>query len=235
MSILAAAAPAAAGCGGSQEAIKEPVNEPTSDGGPRRSSLGVSAEIGALDEGQVKQAFKKASPKIEKCYVDGTQRVPYLAGEVRIKVRVTREGRARWLYVMDSTLGDRVTEDCMLGALKGITWPSPVDGEEGFADSGFSFAPGGDERMPVDWTPEQLGAPYVKEAKPKLAKCRTEAGAGPLKATLYVDTDGKAGAVGVSASDEKGEGAVRCVVDTLSAIKFPSPGSFASKVTVTIE
>lgn len=231
---LGASLGALAGCGGGQEVATSPDKETSADDGPRKPRLGVEAEIGALDEGQVNAAFKKASPKLEKCFGSGTDRVPYLSGNVSFKIRVTKEGKARWIYVKDSTLGDRVTEDCMLTALRAVTWPTPVDGDEGLAESGFSFTPGGDERMPVDWSPDQLGAPF-KDAKPKLAKCRSDVGAGPLKATLYVDTDGKPGSIGVSASDEKGEDAVRCVIDTLSALKFPSPGSFASKVSVVID
>jgi hypothetical protein len=224
----------APGCGGSQEAPVDPSTDVAPDDGPKKPRSGIQAEIGALDEGKVKAAFKRVTDKLLGCYGSGTQRLPYLAGDVSFKVRVTQEGRARWIYVKDSTLGDRATEACMIDALKAITWPTPVDGEDGLAENSFSFAPSGDERMPVDWSPEQLGKPYA-EAKPKLAKCRTDAGAGPLKVTLYVGTNGKPGAIGVSASDEKGEAAVQCVIDTLSGIKFPSPGSFASKVSVMID
>lgn len=231
---LASVALASAGCGGSQEVVAGPTKDVAAEDGPRRPRSSISAEIGALDEGQVKQALKKASPQIERCYGRGTEKIPFLAGDISFKIRVTSEGKTRWIFVKDSTLGDRATEDCMLGALKGLTWPTPVDGEDGLAESGFSFSPGGDERMPVDWSQDQLGAPF-NDAKPKLAQCRSDAGAGPLKATLYVDTEGKPTSIGVSASDEKGEAAVRCVVDTLSGLKFKSPGSFSSKVSVVID
>jgi hypothetical protein len=122
----------------------------------------------------------------------------------------------------------------MVSALKSVTWPEPIDGSDGLCENTFSFTPGSDERMPVDWSPEQLGAKF-KDARPKLSQCRTEARTGPLKATLYIDTEGKLGGVGVSTSDEKGDAAVQCVIDTLNGLKFPSPGSFASKVSVVIE
>jgi hypothetical protein len=107
-------------------------------------------------------------------------------------------------------------------------------GGEGLAENTFNFEPGGDDRPPVAWTPEQLGKPW-KAAKTTLSQCRKKAGSGALRATLYVDTDGKAKAVGVSGADEKAEAAVSCVIDTLKALTFPSPGSYASKVSVTIE
>ena len=38
-----------------------------------------------------------------------------------------------------------------------------------------------------------------------------------------------------SGADEKGDAAAGCVIDVLKALKLPSPGSYASKVSVTIE
>lgn len=230
-----AALGALAGCGGSQEPVTDPSSTGSSDdSGPRRSGMGVSSEIGALDEGKVKQVFERVAQKLSGCYASGAQRFAYLAGTVSFKVRVTQEGRARWVYVKDSNLGDRQTEECMMNVLKGATWPTPEGGEEGLAENGFTFEPGGDERMPVEWSSDQLGD-GLRDVKPKLSECRSQAGTGPLKVTMYVETDGKPGAIGVSSSDEKGEAAVRCIIDTLNGVTFPSPGSFASKVSLTIE
>lgn len=201
------------------------------DSGPARPSF--ESEIGALDEGRVKTIFKNAAGKLTQCFSQGTEKLPFLAGEVRFVIRVAKDGSARWAYVKDSTLGDRATEECMLGVLKSAGWPKPQGGE-GLAENSYTFEPGGDDRPPVAWSPDQLGAPY-KHAKPALSRCRTKSGAASMKATLYVDTDGKASSIGVSSSDEKGEAAVACVIGALKDLRFPSPGSYASKVSVVID
>ena len=121
----------------------------------------------------------------------------------------------------------------MLDVLKGTSWPKPVGGE-GLVESPFTFNPSGDEKPPVDWTPDKLG-PAFRSAKYKLVQCRKKAGTKRLTATLYVDTDGKASAVGVGSDDEKGEAAVDCVIATLKALKFKKPGDTASKVSVVID
>jgi hypothetical protein len=157
--------------------------------------------------------------------------VPYLAGEIRLSVRVTIEGTVRWAYVKDSTLGDRETETCMLAVLKGTTWPKPVGGGEGLAENTFTFEPNPEERPPVAWAPEQLGK-ASGEVMSSLSSCRQSAGTGALKATLYVDPDGKLVSAGVSGSDERAEAAAQCVVDALREVKFPSPGSYDAKVSV---
>ena len=196
-------------------------------------SISAESEIGGLDETKVKQVFQRSAAKLSACYDRGAERLPYLAGEVSFRLRITPVGGVRWAHVKDSSLGDRSTEECMLAILKSASWPLPQGGE-GLAENSFTFEPGSEERPPVAWSPEQLGQPFRK-AKGALAKCRSGAGTGAIRATLYVDTDGKASAVGVATADERGDAAVSCVIDTLKGLTFPSPGSYASKVSVTID
>jgi len=230
--LLALAAP---GCGaGAPPPVEAAPAAPADDGSKHRAAAPtVEGEIGGLDDTKVKRAFEHLSGQLTACFGKGAERIAYLAGDVRFVVRIAGDGSARWAYVKDSTLGDRDTEVCMLDVLKAASWPRPLGGE-GLAENGFSFDAGGDERPPVAWSPDQLGPAY-KRAKGALGKCRKQAGTRSIKATLYVDTDGKAKAVGVASADEKGDAAAGCVIDVLKALKLPSPGSYASKVSVTIE
>jgi hypothetical protein len=224
-----------AACGGSEPppATENEAKEGGEAAPRKKSGFGVQQEMGELDEKKTSATFEQVSSQLQKCFTQGVGRLPYLSGEVRLVVRIGESGSAKWAYVKESTLGDRQTEDCMLGVLKSASWPKPVGGE-GQAEKGLSFDPGGDERPPVAWTPDRLGGALAK-AKGALASCRSGAGAGPMTATLYVGTDGKAQAVGVSGSDEKAEKAVGCVVSTLQGTTFTSPGSWPAKVTVPIE
>lgn len=232
--ILAALSVSVAGCGAAPPPPAEDGSRPAEATIPRgHSGMGSESEIGGLDESKVKQVFQRSAARISACYDKGSARIPYLAGEVSFRLRITREGGVRWAHVKESSLGDRATEECMLAILKSASWPRP-EGGEGLAENSFTFESGGEERAPVAWSPEQLGQPFRK-AHGELANCRKQAGTGVIKATLYVDTDGKASAVGVATADERGEAAVACVVDTLKGLTFPSPGSYASKVSVTIE
>lgn len=232
---IAVALAALAGCGGGQPQVDAPVGEGEPE--PERKSgggnLNVSSEIGAMDEGRTQEVFEKAAPKVTRCFEQGLRRVPYLGGEIRIAVRVTEAGTTRWIYAKDSTLGDRQTEACMLEALKGVAWPKPQGGE-GLAENGYTFEPSPDERPPVSWSPDALGKPW-QEALPRLTDCRKEAGTGALKATMYVDPDGKVVSAGVSGADDRAEAAASCVVDALREVTFPSPGSYDAKVSVPID
>jgi hypothetical protein len=222
------------GCGASAPPpVEAPVEDPNKGAPERTTGPSVESEIGGLDDLKVKQTFEHLAGKLNGCYTTGSQRLAYMAGEVRFVVRVKKDGGARWAYLKDSTLGDRETEVCMLGILKGTSWPRPLGGE-GLAENSFTFEPGGEERPPVAWSPEQLGSGQRK-AKTALTQCRKQAGTRSLKATMYVETDGKASAVGIASGDEKGDAAADCVIQALKGIKFPSPGSYASKVSVSVE
>lgn len=214
-----------------------PIEDASNDAPPptrQRVVPTIESEVGALDMKQVSAVFESAGESLKDCYARGVGRVAFLAGEIRLAVRVGEDGSARYAYVKDSTIGDRATEACMLGVLKKRTWPKPQGGKEGNADTPFAFDPGDEERPPVEWAESRMGDAYTK-SKAALARCRTSAGAGPMKATLYVDTEGKALAVGVSGADSKSEDAASCVVDLLMGLKYASPGSYAAKVTVAID
>src|SRR5262249_47798402 len=155
----------------------------------KSTGLSMKSEVGALDESKTTETFNTVSPKLQACFTKGSQRIPYLAGEIRFVVRILESGAAKWAYVKDSTLGDRKTEECMLGVLTGATWPQPVGGE-GVAEKGFTFDAGNDERPPVAWSTENLGKAFEK-AKQAITTCRSSSGTAGLKATLYVATNGK--------------------------------------------
>jgi hypothetical protein len=222
-----------AGCGGAPPPPPEAPHELQSQSDALPAGPQATAEIGALDEAKTSAAFDRATAALTSCFTKGAERIPFLSGDVAFYVRVASDGSTRYAYVKDSTLGDHDTEQCMLKALERTTWPKPVGGEQGIAQRQMHFDPGGDERPPVDWSADQLGTP-LRQAKPALSQCLAKAGTGHMKATLYVDTDGKPSSVGVAMSDEKGESAAGCVVDVLRGTTFPSPGSYASKVTIEI-
>lgn len=218
-----------AACGGGQEAPQVPTEGDPGGARPAGPQLGMDAEIGALDEGKVRSVFQKLSGKLSGCFEKGAGRLPYLAGEIRFHVRVDGDGRAKSVHATDSSLGDVETEECMMRALEGASWPTPQGGREGIAESPFAFDPGGGARPPVDLDEGSFGAGASK-VKAVVAGCKE--GGGHLKVTVYVETDGAVKAVGVSGDDASSRKAARCVADGVRGLSLPSPGSYAGKLVV---
>jgi hypothetical protein len=198
------------------------------NGGPS-----IESEIGALDEDAVKGVFKQARSKVTKCLRranDGMD-MEIVGGELEVQLRVKGDGTLRWVYPMRSTIGDRDAEQCVLDVLNSHTWPKPEGGDEGLARTDYGIDPPG--RAPVDWSPSDLGAKQSK-VKSELRSCMNDAGANSLSVTMYVDADGNVIKAGGSVGDENGIDAIDCGVDAVKSIKFPSPGSYPAKVTVSV-
>ena len=119
----------------------------------------------------------------------------------------------------------------MLETMRKKSWPKPVGGEHGLARKSFSFDPPNDVRPPTDWT-QTDAEPGLKPIANELDECKQ--GASGFMATLYVGTDGKVLAAGVTPPDERGDSAVDCLVGVLEGATFPSPGSWPAKVSLGI-
>jgi hypothetical protein len=73
----------------------------------------------------------------------------------------------------------------------------------------------------------------LKKLGDKFDDCR-RGSSGQFEATAYVSAQGDVIAASVTPPDGSGEAAVDCLVDTLRGASFPSPGSWAAKVTFTL-
>lgn len=225
----------AVACGGETPAPKTPTDDTTE--GPARPAkrgpkLAVSQELGEIDPKAAEAAIDRAMPQIQKCHKAGTQRVEYLAGDVKVFVRLDARGKVRWAYFEESTIGDRQTEKCMLDALSNAPWPAPTGGEAEVR-KGFGFD-AGDARPPADWPADKVSGLASGDAG--VQKCKSGV-SGTFKVTAYVEPAGDGGkisAVGVAPPSQDAEAQVDCLVDALRSLKVPSPGSYAAKVSFTL-
>ncbi|MFO0546899.1 MAG: AgmX/PglI C-terminal domain-containing protein [Polyangiaceae bacterium] len=200
----------------------KPRNQPT-----------VEAEVGALDNEAVDRTYQKSLDAMLGCVNKALDRLPYLAGDVTIYLRVNKEGKLAYAYLENSTLGDRATESCILNVLSRKTWPAPVGGNEGFAHLPFNLEKRGGVREPTQWSASDAGK-TVDAAREAAGKCAREVSAGPMKLTIHVDTDGNVIAAGASGSDKNAERAADCAVDAIRKLKFDSPGSYPAVLTLSV-
>jgi hypothetical protein len=224
----AALAASLVACGGEAREPKSSVaTEAKPSERPHKRAMGVSGQLGSLDPRQVDQTFNGLAPKFGKCLGEGGSRIEFIGGHVKFFVRIGLDGRARWAYLSESTLGDRATERCMLDVVRGAHWPPPLEGE-GQAQKSFEFDPSPDIRQAVVWSSERVDKPLAG-ARAKLDQCRAGA-PGRYHITMYVQTDGSALSAGVATPSERGEAsAADCIAEAIKTVKFPSPGSWPAK------
>ncbi|MCW5836166.1 MAG: AgmX/PglI C-terminal domain-containing protein [Labilithrix sp.] len=187
LSLFAGVSLAAVACGGStpppkteEPAREEPAREVPS-GGPT-----IEQELGSIDQRAVERKFDDLQSKLEVCHKQGRDRVEYLSGDVKVFMRVGKDGRVRYSWFEESTLGDRDTEKCILDLFAATDWPKPQGGEAEVRN-GFGW-PGGSERAPTPWGPEKIiGAlDDDKDAKKGVEKCKSGV-SGEFHVTAYVE------------------------------------------------
>jgi hypothetical protein len=251
-----------AACGG---APPPKVDEPVSEGGARpqrRPNLQMSQELGSIDQKAVEQTFAKLQTgQLETCHTQGRDRIEFLTGDVKVFLRIDANGKVKYGYFEDSTLGDHETERCIMGVFAATSWPKP-EGGEAEVRSGFGWGPGG-EREPSTWPSDKVTAALVeaKHVRKEVDACKKGI-SGDYRVTAYVEAEeegehaekhGKAAAkpragshakhkepggrfkaIGLAAPNKEGAEKIECLVDALKSLELPSPGSYAAKVTFSL-
>jgi hypothetical protein len=184
-----------------------------------------------LPEEDTVNAFRDSFPAIRDCFARGAERIEFLGGDIAFSVEVDSGGAAS-IFAKETTLGDRSTETCMIGALQKAPWPLPVGGKVGTAENGFGFEMTGDVRPPVPWDSGEV-SDVLNENADALEQCKSGT-RGSFTATVYVDRDGRAMSAGISPPDKDGERQVDCLIDVLVGATYPSPGSWPAKVTFSL-
>jgi hypothetical protein len=196
------------------------------------SEIGATAEIGALPEDETVAAFSNSLDPIQDCFTNGARRIEFLSGEIAFNVVVGQQGKVETIFAEKSTLGDRQTEQCMFGVLRGADWPRPVGGLIGIAQNGFEFEMPGDVRPPVDLSNFDADK-VLADISGEIRGCKRGI-SDRFTATVYIDTNGEPISVGIAAPDKSAETASDCLVDALKSAKFPSPGSWPGKATFSL-
>lgn len=222
---------ASVACGGGEPPPQAPTvaNESTAPR-PQKQKLQMQSELGEIDPAAVDATMQRAQPKLQECHRSGLRRIEYLAGDVKFFLRIGQDGHIKYGYFEESTLGDSDTESCIMNVLKAQAWPRPEGGEAEVRKS-FGFDAPGDVRPPTSWSADKIVTALGK-AEDDVKKCRKGA-SGAFKVTAYVEPDGKHGKVqsaGITFPSKDADDKVDCLLKTVKEMKFPSPGSYAAKV-----
>lgn len=154
----------------------------------------VSQELGSIDQKQVEKTFAGlVQGPLENCHKQGRDRIEVLTGDVKVFLRIDSNGKVRYGFFEETTMGDRETEKCILGVFSSATWPKP-EGGEAEVRSGFGWGPGG-EREPTTWPSDKVTVALVdaKDVKKGIDKCRAGV-KGDFRITAYVEASGGDGA-----------------------------------------
>ena len=190
----------------------------------------IEGQLGTLPQAHVRRVLRDAEHTMMECYTRRVEELPVLAGRVELRIRVGTDGAVRWA-LPTSTLGDRTTEQCMTDAAAALHFDAPCGGEAEVTTS-LEMDGGPDRRPATEW-PAQRAAAAIRTRRTAIAACR-HGDVTPLQVTLYVAQDGSVAAAGASIANEGAVTVADCVLREVHAVRFPSPGSWLARTTVTI-
>jgi hypothetical protein len=219
----------AAGCGGDKPAqVAAPVASSGGDERRReedRDSFAVTGIHGTLSQDEVKKALEPRMLKFARCIQKRSGDIEWLAGGVKLEFHVKVDGSVARAYPRDSSLGDRVTERCVVEVAEATRFPAPHGGEADFAWS-FEMPLDSSIREPVSLPDDVLASALGEQSAALVSSC----GEGSYGVTAYVDPEGKVVAAGASAADEASAQKLDCVAAAVESFTFASPGSYAAKI-----
>jgi len=217
------------GCGGAAEASSEPEAARSSSGSERpasrRDELAVTGLLGTLSQSEIQNALEPRMLKFSRCVQRRSDAVEWLSGRVEFSFHVALDGSVTSVFPLASSMGDRDTERCMLDVARSIRFPEPHGGEAEFQWP-LEVPLDPDIREPVVWDAAQASEVLLSNAQAALDAC----GGGAFSITAYVDPEGHVVAAGAAADDEAGASKLDCITEAVKAWTFPSPGSYAAKV-----
>ncbi|WP_394840800.1 AgmX/PglI C-terminal domain-containing protein [Pendulispora brunnea] len=149
---------------------------------PERA-MRVEGQLGSIEPGAVDAVFDQALEALQRCHSARVRQIRALSGDVKLMLRIGEDGRARYVYVEETSLGDHLTEQCLVRVLSETTWPRPSGGEAEVRKS-FGFAAPANARSPVAWTADDLKETFGPK-QVKIRSCRAGV-TGMFNVTAYV-------------------------------------------------
>lgn len=110
-----------------EEAADPMASTGSSATGGKPGTVGAASEVrGSIDKAEIHRVIRTHIKEVKQCYDQGLERDPALEGIVNFKITIGRTGSVASASKQDSTLRDRLVEQCIQKAVKGWTFPKPT-------------------------------------------------------------------------------------------------------------
>lgn len=93
----------------------------------KEGKIGAANEVrGSIDKAEIQRVIRSHLSEVKQCYDQGLARQSDLEGRVAIKITISKTGSVTSATKQDSTLPDRLVEQCIQKAVQGWTFPKPT-------------------------------------------------------------------------------------------------------------
>lgn len=191
-----------------------------------KDDMKVEGLMGMLHDWEVQPVIEKNFSKFISCYSKVLEEFPFISGKLTLYFRIREDGKVRWVYVSDSTVGSQKLHSCIIEEALKFRFPKPHGGE-----AEFSF--------PLELEPPQkemslplLEPSYIENqlsgSLEQIKGCIGDKVG--FKVGIYVDTTGRVVEAGVSVPDIESGDKVDCILSIVKGWRIEPPPPSPSKI-----
>jgi hypothetical protein len=186
---------------------------------------------GSLATDEVSGALAPKHEAFARCFATRTRRLPMLAGRVTLAFRVAIDGRVAQVHPIDSTVGHREVERCIVDVAASVRFPRPHGGTADFVWP-LEMDPPRGVREAVTWDPGRVRRIVRARGRRVLERCGAEGS--DIQVTTYVSRRGRVISAGASTPDGSGVGSLDCVAHAVRRWRMPRSRHRRAKVTFSL-
>jgi len=190
-----------------------------------RDELAVTGLRGTLSQSEIQNALEPRMLKFSRCVQRRSGDVEWISGRLEFSFHVALDGSVASVFPSGGGMGDRESERCMIDIAKGVRFHAPHGGEADFSWP-LEVPLDPEVREPVVWDASQANEVLLANAQAALEVC----GGGAFSITAYIDPDGHVVSAGAVTSSVDDAAKLDCITDAIKGWVFPSPGSYAARV-----
>jgi TonB family protein len=172
---------------------------------------------GSLSTAAVRGAIEPRLDDFAICFARHGRRLRTLGGRIELKFTIATDGRVDDVHAIDSTVGHRAVERCVVDVAADVRFPRP---QGGVAEARWPLEldPPEHLRHPVTWDPGRVRGVVRRRGARLLRECRVD---GSFQVTTYVSRRGRVIAAGAVAPEPVADEHLDCVARAVRQWRMP--------------
>jgi len=183
---------------------------------------------GSLQADEVRRALAPRYGEFAGCFSARAARFPMLAGRVTLTFHVAVDGRVARVHPIDSTVGHRDVERCIVGVAASVRFPRPHGGEADFTWP-LEMDPPDGVREAITWDPGRVSHVVRARGRRVLERCGAEGS--NIQVTTYVSRRGRVISAGAASPNASRAASLDCVANAVRHWRMPRSPRRRAKVT----
>jgi TonB family protein len=195
----------------------------------------VAGLTGSLTPYEVREALEERGEAFGGCFMRQARRLRGLGGRITMAFHVDAQGRVQWARAIDSTIGHRQVERCVVSVAAQTQFPRPHGGGAADFTWPLELDPPDGVSEPTTWDPSRVSGVVRRHGARVLETCVADGNASTqIQVTTYVSRSGRVIAAGaVAAREQMDDASLDCVAGAVRRWRMPRSAR-AAKVTFDI-